>query len=93
MMKAPWIADRRLRSSLVIKVALWPFLARTSGSSNTGNSAAALLACVRVAPEKPANDGTRTTPGTSSAMRSISRTTSVVRVSDAAPGSCTDTIT
>jgi hypothetical protein len=49
-----------------------PFLWRSSGSSNTGNSAAALLACVRVAPENPANAATRMMPGVSSAIRSIS---------------------
>ena len=93
MMKAPWIADRRLRSSAVIAVADNPFFRRTSGSSKTGNSAAALPACVRVAPEKPAKAATRTMPGVPNAMRSISRTTSVVRASDAAPGSCADMMT
>ena len=49
-----------------------PFFSRASGSSNTGNIAAALPACVRVAPDKPANAGTRTIPGIPSAMSSIS---------------------
>ena len=93
MMKAPWIAVRRLRSSLVIAAADNPFFRRTSGSSNTGNSAAALPACVRVAPEKPANTATRTMPGVSSAILSISRTTSVVRASEAAPGNCAEMMT
>ena len=70
-----------------------PFFSRASGSSNTGNSAAALPACVRVAPEKPANAATRMMPGISSAMRSISRTISVVRASEAAPGNCTEMMT
>jgi len=46
-----------------------------------------------VAPEKPANAATRMMPGVSSAIFSISRTISVVRASDAAPGNCTDTMT
>ncbi len=50
-------ADSRLRKSAVIAFAVSPFLSRASGSSNTGNSAAALLAWVRVAPEKPAKAG------------------------------------
>ncbi|MGY3371058.1 hypothetical protein ACVWZL_008183 [Bradyrhizobium sp. GM2.4] len=70
-----------------------PFLIRASGSSNTGKSAAALPACVRVAPEKPAKAATRMIPGVSSAIRSISRTTSVVRASEAAPGNCTEMMT
>ena len=93
MMKAPWIAVRRLRSSLVIAAADNPFFRRASGSSNTGNSAAALPDCVRVAPEKPANTATRTMPGVSSAILSISRTTSVVRASEAAPGNCAEMMT
>ena len=93
MMKAPSSADSRLRSSPVMTAAESPFLWRASGSSNTGNSAAALLACVRVAPEKPANTATRTIPGVSSAILSISRTTAVVRASEAAPGSCTEMMT
>ncbi len=93
MMKALWIADSRLRSSAVMAVAVSPFFSRTSGSSNTGNSAAALPAWVRVAPEKPAKAATRMMPGVSSAIRSISRTTWVVRSSEAAPGNCTDTMT
>ena len=93
MMKAPWMLDSRLRRSFVIACAVSPFLWRTSGSSNTGNNAAALLACVRVAPEKPAKAATRMMPGVSSAIRSISRTISVVRASDAAPGNCTETMT
>ncbi len=44
MMNAPWIAESRLRRSLVMTAAVRPFLSLTSGSSNTGNSAAALLA-------------------------------------------------
>ena len=59
------------RSRAVIAAALRPFAWRTSGSSNTGKSAAALPACVRVAPEKPANAATRMTPGVSSAVFSI----------------------
>ncbi len=93
MMKAPWMLASRMRRLFAIAFADSPFLWRSSGSSNTGNSAAALLACVRVAPEKPANAATRMMPGVSSAIRSISRTTSVVRASDAAPGNCTETMT
>ncbi len=37
MMKAPSIAERRLRNSAVMAPALSPFLARSSGFSNTGN--------------------------------------------------------
>ena len=93
MMKAPSMANSRLRRSLVMTAAVSPFFSRTSGSSNTGNSAAALLAWVRVAPDRPANAATRTMPGVSSAIRSISRTTAVVRASEAAPGNCAETIT
>ena len=93
MMNAPSIADSRLRKSAVITVADSPFFRRTSGSSNTGNRAAALPAWVRVAPEKPAKAATRTMPGVSSAIFSISRTISVVRASDAAPGNCAETMT
>ena len=93
MMKAPWIAARRLRSSTVMAFADNPFFIRASGSSNTGNSAAALPAWVRVAPEKPAKAATRMMPGVSKEMRSISRTTSVVRASEAAPGNCTEMMT
>jgi hypothetical protein len=70
-----------------------PFFSRVSGSSNTGNSAPVLRACVRVAPEKPAKAPKRTIPGVSSALRSISRTTAVVRASDAAPGNCAEMMT
>ena len=93
MMKAPWILRSRWRRLLVMTAAVSPFFRRTSGSSNTGNSAAALPAWVRVAPEKPAKAATRTMPGVSSAMRSISRTTSVVRASDAEPGNCAEIMT
>ena len=93
MMKAPSRAESRFRSSPVIAAADNPFFRRTSGSSNTGNSAAALLAWVRVAPDSPANTATRTMPGVSSAIFSISRTISVVRASEAAPGNCTETMT
>jgi hypothetical protein len=73
--------------------AVSPFFSRTSGSSNTGNKAAALLAWVRVAPDSPAKAATRTMPGVSSAVASIRRTISVVRASDAAPGSCAEMMT
>ena len=93
MMKAPWIAESRLRRSAVMTAAVSPFFRRTSGSSNTGNSAAELLACVRVAPDNPAKAATRTMPGVSSAMLSIPRTISVVRASEAAPGNCAEMMT
>ena len=93
IIKAPSIADSRLRNSPVIAVAVSPFFRRASGSSNTGNRAAALPAWVRVAPEKPANAATRMMPGVSSAICSIWRTISVVRASEAAPGNCAETMT
>ena len=93
MMKAPSMADSRLRRSAVITRAFSPFLRRTSGSSNTGNNAAELLACVRVAPDRPAKTAICEIPGVSSAMPSILRTISVVRASEAAPGNCADMIT
>ena len=93
MMNAPCSADSRLRKSLAIAFADSPFLWRSSGSSNTGNKAAALPAWVRVAPEKPAKAATRMMPGVSSAIFSTSRTISVVRASDAAPGNCTEMMT
>jgi hypothetical protein len=91
-MKAPSMLESRLRKSAVMTRADNPFLRRTSGSSNTGNSAAALLDWVRVAPDSPANAATRMMPGVSSAIFSICLTTSVVRASEAAPGNCTDTM-
>ena len=93
MMNAPSMANSRRRKSAVILAAVRPFFSRISGSSNTGNSAAALLAWVRVAPERPANAATRIMPGVSSAVFSISRTISVVRASEAAPGSCAEMMT
>ncbi len=93
MIKAPSSEERRLRSSPVIFAAVKPCFKRTAGSSNTGNSAAELLAWVRVAPDSPANAATRMMPGVSSAILSISRTISVVRTSEAAPGNCTETMT
>ena len=91
--KVPWEELHLVQVDERIAPAESPFLCRSAGSSNTGNSAAALLACVRVAPEKPANAATRMMPGVSNAMRSISRTISVVRASEAAPGNCTETMT
>ena len=93
MMKAPSSTASRLRKFAVIAAADRPFFRRTSGSSNTGNNAAALLDWVRVAPDSPANAATRMMPGVSSAIFSISRTISVVRASEDAPGNCTETIT
>jgi hypothetical protein len=93
MMNAPSMVNSRLRRSAVITCALSPFLRRTSGSSNTGNSAAELLAWVRVAPDSPAKTAMCEIPGVSSAMASILRTISVVRASEAAPGNCADMIT
>jgi hypothetical protein len=93
MINAPSMGASRLRKSLVMTAAVNPFFNRTSGSSNTGNSAAALLAWVRVAPDRPAKAATRMMPGVSRAILSICRTIAVVRASDAAPGSWADTMT
>ena len=93
MMNAPSIAASRLRRSAVITCAFRPFLRRASGSSNTGNSAAELLAWVRVAPDRPAKTAIWEMPGVSSAMLSILRTISVVRASEAAPGNCAEMMT
>ena len=58
-----------------------------------GTAPPQLLAWVRVAPDRPATTATRMMPGVSSAMFSISRTISVVRASEAAPGNCAEMMT
>src|ERR1700761_6711662 len=90
MMNAPSIADSRLRRSAVIPWAFRPFLRRNSGSSNTGNSAAELLAWVRVAPDRPANTAICEIPGVSSAMLSILRTNVALRRGDEQPAGTAD---
>ena len=80
--RAPWIAAADFLGSR----------ARSSNGSSTMNTAPALGALVKVAPENPTMLTPCATPGVSSAISTTLRLTASVRASEAAGGSCTTPI-
>ncbi len=84
-----WMTENFLISAMRIAAAdCAGSLARSSNGLSLTNTAPALGALVRVAPEKPTILTAWATPGISSASSTTRRFTASVRSSDAAGGNC-----
>ncbi len=76
----------------MMELPVCPAFSRSSKGLKGTKTAAALVALVKVAAEKPAKATALRAPGVSRAMSETRRTTASVRDSDAPSGSCTTTI-
>ena len=92
MMNASWIACIEPNSVPMIWSADWPAASLSSKESKAAKITPALLALVKVAPEKPAKATASLTPGVFWMISDACRITSSVRDSEAPSGSCTTTM-
>ena len=92
MMRASWMGAVCLRTSPRMAGAVRPLATRSSNGFRVRNITAPLVVLVKVDPSKPEMITALATPATCSARRAASRTTAVVRSSEAPEGSCTTVI-